>query len=823
MDAAKNNKPDLFFAPPLKNELDEILIHPLTVVEAPMGYGKTTAVREYLLAGDIDLLWQNIYSDLHSDFWTSFCTLFKDIDETCATSLQSLGFPDNNITYHKMIDILSAVDFPRPAVVVLDDYHLADTPEIATIISFIVTNEIIDLHIVIIARYFANFNFEELFIKGFLHHIHKDSFALDPDGIVEYYGMHHLSITQEQATELHSITEGWISALYLLMLNYQRTGNIVVFFDIYRLMDEVIYQPLDEETKNFLMTMAVFDNFSRQMAGFIINDSELLLDEIIRKNAFIWFDPFENSYHIHNLLATFLRSRRNTMPEEHFYPSYKTAAEWYVMQNDYIHAMRFSHMCGDFKTLYRILEWDSGETLNREHISDLIKYYTDCPYEIKEQYPYGVLTIARYVNVLNYHEMFNEICGDLLNIIPKYKSDDETLYNNLLGEYQILQSFMTFNDIDKMGPHLQRASELLTGPSKTLNKRQPYTFGSPSILYLYYNRSGKLAETTKKLEHYLQFHTKISESQCLGVYEVMEGERLYYSGDFENSEIYMHRVYHLSPRKESGVLLCNLILNIKLHISKGDLESAVRLFEKARNIYASGNLVFRQTIDVYEAYFYAIMGGIEKIPLWIVRGDFEQTSLYFPTLGYLNVIYGKVLIEKGEYLKYLGIADSLLAMVSKFPNVLGQINIYIHIAAANMNINREDEAYAAMEKALDLALPDEIYMSFVENGSSIMPLLQGMHRRPEYKKGVGRILHLCDITDVPRQLKKSSSTSQDSLLSQREEEVALLAAQGISNKEIGKRLFISQNTVKTQLKNIYSKLGINSRTLLVYALGLDEN
>lgn len=51
-------------------------------------------------------------------------------------------------------------------------------------------------------------------------------------------------------------------------------------------------------------------------------------------------------------------------------------------------------------------------------------------------------------------------------------------------------------------------------------------------------------------------------------------------------------------------------------------------------------------------------------------------------------------------------------------------------------------------------------------------------------------------------------------LTEREREVAQLAAQGLSNKEIGKQLYISENTVKTQLKSIFAKLGINSRILL---------
>lgn len=62
--------------------------------------------------------------------------------------------------------------------------------------------------------------------------------------------------------------------------------------------------------------------------------------------------------------------------------------------------------------------------------------------------------------------------------------------------------------------------------------------------------------------------------------------------------------------------------------------------------------------------------------------------------------------------------------------------------------------------------------------------------------------------------RRASAPGRPGELTEREREVALLVAEGLSNPEIADRLFVSTRTVTTHLTHIYARLGLSGRTAL---------
>jgi two-component system, NarL family, nitrate/nitrite response regulator NarL len=73
--------------------------------------------------------------------------------------------------------------------------------------------------------------------------------------------------------------------------------------------------------------------------------------------------------------------------------------------------------------------------------------------------------------------------------------------------------------------------------------------------------------------------------------------------------------------------------------------------------------------------------------------------------------------------------------------------------------------------------------------------------------------------DFPSSHPNGKTSRERAQLSQREREIIVLIAQGYKNKEIAEKMFITEQTVKNHLHNVFDKLGVSDRLeLALYAI-----
>ncbi len=809
----------IYLSDRIQSQLKKILNYPCTLVEAPMGYGKSTAVKEYFRKSDIPVLWQKILNESISGFWSSFCRQFGEMDAVRAEQMRQLGFPDDSSSMEKALELIQdMLPQSNKTIFVMDDYHLVDCPKVNGFIEYLLWNELTNFHIVLTARFTRFSNLEELTLKGYLLHIQKDALEFTTEEIVSYYHLCGLFPRADEISQLYSYTEGWVSALYLLMLNYKDKGTFIMPPNITVLIEKTVYCPFSDEIKAFLLHICLFDAFTLKQAEFMWDkeNTEKLLDELIGRNAFISHDERNEVYQVHKIFSGFLKSLLERKKKEEKNQLYQKAANWFAQANDPIAAMHYAYLAKDFEHLFLTLEADQGHSMLNENQKELIVYFEECPEEIRHRHPVALLIYALCLFSYNETERFHNVSGELHQLLAdgSIKSD---IVRELMGEFEILLSFSEYNNIKNMLAHYRKAGTLLQNPAKFMDTRGGWTFGSPSVLYMFHREVGKLEEEVELLKEAMPYYDRLVKGHGKGAELVMEAERYYFCGDFGSAEITIHKALYLAnSSRQEDIVLCAVFLQAKIAICKGDYAYAIYSLKKLRADMEKENWYnLMHTLDLCEAFLKAILQQRQEIPQWILEGNFLSSRIYFPAMAFFNIIYGRMLLIQGEYHKLLGSVDHFVEIASVFPNLLGQIYTYIFAAAANEKLFRYEAALETLRKALDMALPDGILIPFVENGDMIKPLLEKLYRQGEYRESIRFLFELyTPYQQAVQSILMDYFTMKRPELTGREMEVARLVAQGLSNSEIGSKLFITQNTVKTMLKRIFEKLEINSRTML---------
>jgi LuxR family maltose regulon positive regulatory protein len=139
-------------------------------------------------------------------------------------------------------------------------------------------------------------------------------------------------------------------------------------------------------------------------------------------------------------------------------------------------------------------------------------------------------------------------------------------------------------------------------------------------------------------------------------------------------------------------------------------------------------------------------------------------------------------------------------------------------AAVLSDMGREGEAMVSITHSLELSMRGGYFMMYCAADDCIYDLILKVAAR---QKGSSMIkAHAKRIIDtLGKHSSKDNSAPVQSLetggywsLTERELEIMHLLNQGLTRTEIAKSQSVSQNTVKTHLKNIYSKLGVHSRS-----------
>lgn len=800
------------------NHFEHIIEYPLTIVEAPMGYGKTTATQFWLKHNNYDYNWCRITEETIEMFGDQLNSLFMRIFDRDDKYCETLIYKETQEYTRKVLELINYENLSDINILVIDDFHVLRNEFISNLIECIVNQEIDNFHIVFTVRNISIRNFEELRLKGLIHHINKENLEFSEVDIIKYFKLCGLTISNDDGKTLFQNTEGWISAIYMLMLEYQVNGEFAPSMSIYKLLEKSIYQSLSTEVKELLNHVCFFDSFTLEQARYIYGKPNVfnMLNNLIDNNMFITYDAIAKVYAIHSIFRGYIVDRFNDKATSVKESIYRKAGKWFVEQERYYIARKYFYMYKDYESILNTIAIDDTNSYTISNKLSIDKYMSECPEDIKAKHYYAMLNYGLRQLVNNELEAMFTTCEtvrhNILNDVNLSQSDQ----NILLGELELLMSLTELNDLDKMYQRFKKSWELMGRKTKMFFAKNNFSFGSPSIICMFYRYTTTLKSTIDKLAEVMPYYERLTNNHGAGAEEAALAEYEYQLGHLAKAEIHAHKGFIKSKENREDIVYCGLYNKFKIYIMGGHYEKAfhcISEMDEFEDLHRDYHGIYIS--EMTKGYIYSYLGIIDRIPKLFREDGIEQNRIMFPGKPFYNIILGRQMLLEEAYIELIGTCEYFIGIAEVMPNLLGSIYSYLYLSSAYRRIYDDKLSKDYLTKALDLGLPDKLYMVYVENCEFIEPMLQELLDEGSYVEDLTYILDQYKVYNKHKtKFKELYMDDKRPKLTLRELEIARLASCGNSNGEIAKQLFVSPNTVKKALSSVYHKLSINNRALL---------
>ncbi len=439
----------------LRESLRPISRCALTTVVAPMGYGKTTAVNWYLAeragAEAVKIVRINVYSDNLAIFWRSVQDAFARAgfdmlrDYPCPVDAAGGGLPADDLCHGLAGEV--------PCYIFIDDFHLLPEQRASAFLCMLANRLPDNVHLIVASRDRFLPDAETVRLGAKVYPLGTEQLRLNHTELSVYAHRCGTELSDAQIDEILYSSEGWFSAVYLNLRTFSEHGVLPSrHSDIYSTFTAAMIDPLPEKRREFLAVMGLADEFTVEMACFVTGDADAkqILSALTEQNAFIKCLEDGVTYRFHHMMKECAERAFAALDGEKQTVYHTRFGEWYEAHRRYLHAMTFYRRSGDYDALLRVVQEDAGILLASVAPDAVLKTLAQCPVSTLKRHPAALLVLMRSMfNWRNIPKMM-ELKGILLAAIGEHPEMPEEERGDLLGECDLIMSFLCYNDISAM-------------------------------------------------------------------------------------------------------------------------------------------------------------------------------------------------------------------------------------------------------------------------------------------------------------------------------------------------------------------------------------
>jgi len=804
-------------------------------------------------------------------------SVFPDIGQKTLPLLTAPMPTSSDVLARTLLNDLDTL--AEPFILVLDDYHVIHEKEVHDLLAAILHHPPRAMHLVMLTRRDPPLPLGLLRARGHLNEISMEELRFTGAETAAYLEQTlHTTIDAAAAAAIEERIEGWVAGLRLAALSLRNRKNLDRFLSglqggFQYIADYLISEVLSQQPPSvscYLMETSILDRFCAALCESIHTSDQAskaahisgsdFVEWLLDANLFVVPLDSENRwFRYHHLFQQLLRNQLKRHRNGDAIASlHARASAWFAKKGYIDEAIRHALSAGDMPGAAQLVERNRQAILNGDRWYVLEKWLSLFPETIALKRP-RMLMVRAWVL---YHHF------DIPKI-PSVIDEAEALLGDaaedqhLRGEIDFFRGYIDYftNQGARSLEHLDAASKKIPGTHHEIRGQVEILHGLASQMQ---GQKDKAIHALNDLLYHQSLPQNVRTTRLLATLSFIH----IVAGDMIKALDASQALYDVAQRegyahtKAWSEYLLGLI-----HFYRNDLKSATDYWGQAcehRHVLharaaldSMAGLALSYQImgqpdpsggameDLFEyaalldAPAYQMIAEASFSRLSIMRGEPKSLAGWFPDnappaenmawwLEIPVLTHCRALLAEGSD-QSLEKAETMLGQLLQLNrdnhNVLNAVRSMCLLAVLYGRQARPKEALANLQGAVELAEPGDLSQPFVEAGPGSTELLKRLIDKKVAVNFIEKVLGACRSRTVPPSSGRPVPSSYQAPVPQplvepltnRELDVLELLAQRLQTKEMSEKLFISTETVKTHLKNIYQKLQVGNRRQAVQA------
>ena len=643
------------------------------------------------------------------------------------------------------------------------------------------------------------------------------------------------------------------------------------------LLEEVINRQADD-VQNFLMKTSILERLSAPLCDAVVgnNNSQYMLEMLEAANLFIF--PLDNERHwfrYHPIFADMLQQRMQQTQVNLINNLHVRASKWFIENGLEDSAVDHALAAQNFETAAKLIgkisevDWDRGQE------SKLLRWLNGLPDTQISSSPQLCIFHARELFENGQWEDAEQRLNEAQQLLESYPIENEEISFGdssqkflvskleLQGRIAVIRGSMAAykGDIPHIIQFCRQALKLLhernlmwrsvaatmlgfahgwSGNGDLPKAHDAFSEAksiSEAAGNIYMNLLATLSLYTielmqcrlsKPIEKYNRL-LKLAEENGMwqmgitGSISAALGNILCEINRYEEGIRYIQQGVTLAEQGKDALALAGCYLNmIQVLWGAGDLNKAQKILQKIENTADKFNIPpwMAHVVSAWKARLWLANGNLQQVSQWIKVNGLSIDDELINWREQEHMVLVRYLIMQEHWDEACTLLERLQNNAQLGTRMTSVIQIQILKAILSYEKGEIKKAAEELRIALSLAECVDFVRIFISEGQPVAELLQYIYNE------IKTISNIKELTPSKKYLKKLIVSFKVNLpteitkeiseqLSERELDILNLIAIGLTNQEIANKLFISLNTVKTHMKNIYAKLNVHNRTQAV--------